>query len=155
MLVRQRNSMTDIRIQVDMNEWLKVMLTDLWFQVIDLEMIVNLSTSIKHDIIWGQTLLMRKVSKNRVSMCCLKTKQFSKNMKSWKFKCKKKKNYSNGYLHCPSQNARLKKKCSFFLLFQFSLHALVNFFFARIQFFLLTYYDQSFIFLVFTSKIWV
>lgn len=41
-----------------------------------------------------------------------------------------KKNYSNGYLHCPSQNARLKKKKFFFLLFQFSLHALVKFFFA-------------------------
>lgn len=82
MLVRQRNSMTDIRIQVDMNEWLKVMLTDLWFQVIDLEMIVNLSTSIKHDIIWGQTLLMGKVNWVRTEWACVASRQ-SSSQKTW------------------------------------------------------------------------
>lgn len=96
MLVRQRNSMTDIRIQVDMNEWLKVMLTDLWFQVIDLEMIVNLSTSIKHDIIWGQTLLMGKVNWVRTEWACVASRQ-SNSQKTWSHEslnAKKKKNYS-------------------------------------------------------------
>lgn len=60
----------------------------------------------------------------------------------------KKKKLQQRLLTLPQSECTLKKKKFFFLLFQFSLHALVNFFFARIQFFVLTYYDQSFIFLV-------